>query len=123
MSKLTTTENGETDEEQSQEHCSSFSLTSRKLFTKNSSSQAKQSIPHPTVTFYGDCVKMCEHFAPNFADKRTGCCSHQPYFSLFLRLKIKLKGHHFGTSEVIEAKSQAVLNAFTEHDFQDTMKK
>jgi hypothetical protein len=24
--------------------------------------------------FYCDCVKMCEDFAPNFGDKRTGCC-------------------------------------------------
>jgi hypothetical protein len=23
---------------------------------------------------YGDCVKMCEDIAPNFGDKRTGCC-------------------------------------------------
>jgi hypothetical protein len=30
-------------------------------------------IPHTTVTFYGDCVKMCENFAPNFGDKRIGC--------------------------------------------------
>jgi hypothetical protein len=27
---------------------------------------------------------------------------HQSYFSLFLRLKIKLKGRHFDTIEVIE---------------------
>jgi hypothetical protein len=25
------------------------------------------------MTFYGDCVKMCEDFAPNFGEK-TGCC-------------------------------------------------
>jgi hypothetical protein len=31
-------------------------------------------------------------------------------FALFPRLKIKLKGHHFDTIEVIEAESQAVLN-------------
>jgi hypothetical protein len=42
-----------------------------------------------------------------------------PYFTLFLRLKIKLKGRHFDTTEMIKAESQAVLNAFTEHDFQD----
>jgi hypothetical protein len=71
-SKLTTTEKGETGEEQSQEHCSSFSLTSRELFTKNSSWQAKQSISYTTVMFYDDCVKMCKYFAPNFRDKRTG---------------------------------------------------
>jgi hypothetical protein len=38
-------------------------------------------------------------------------------------LKIKLKGHHFNTTEVIEAESQAVLNTLTEHDFQDAFKK
>jgi hypothetical protein len=48
-------------------------LISRGLFTKNSSWQAKQSM-HTTVTFYSDCVKMCEDFALNFGDKRTGCC-------------------------------------------------
>jgi hypothetical protein len=26
------------------------------------------------VAFYGGCVKICEGFAPNFGDKRTGCC-------------------------------------------------
>jgi hypothetical protein len=45
-----------------------------------------------------------------------------PYFSLFPRLKIKLKDRHFDTIEVIEAESQAVLNTFTEHDFQDAFK-
>jgi hypothetical protein len=38
-------------------------------------------------------------------------------------LKIKLKGCHFHTVEAIEAKSQAVLNTLTEHDFQDAFKK
>jgi hypothetical protein len=38
-------------------------------------------------------------------------------------LKIKLKGRHFDTIEVIEADSQAVLNTLTEHDFQDAFKK
>jgi hypothetical protein len=47
------TEKGETGEEQSQEHAHNF------LFTKNSSWQAKQSILHTTVTFYGNCVKIC----------------------------------------------------------------
>jgi hypothetical protein len=37
-------------------------------------------------------------------------------------LKIKLKGRHFDTTEVIEAESQAMLN-ITEHDGQDTFKK
>jgi hypothetical protein len=38
-------------------------------------------------------------------------------------LKIKLKGRHFDTIEVMEAELQAVLNTFTEHDFQDAFKK
>jgi hypothetical protein len=32
---------------------------------------------------------------------------------------MKFKGRHFGTIEVIETESQAVLNTFTEQDFQD----
>jgi hypothetical protein len=47
---------------------------------------------------------------------------HPPYFSLFSRLKIKLRGRHFDTIEVIEAESQAALNTLTEHDFQDAFK-
>jgi hypothetical protein len=38
-------------------------------------------------------------------------------------LQIKLKGRHFDTTEVIEAESQAVLNTFTEHVFQDAFNK
>jgi hypothetical protein len=41
--------------------------------------------------------------------------AHPPYFSLFPRLKIKLKGRHLDTIELIEAESQAVLNTLTEH--------
>jgi hypothetical protein len=41
--------------------------------------------------------------------------SHPPYFSLFLRLKIKLICRHFNTVEVIEGESQAVLNTLTKH--------
>jgi hypothetical protein len=44
---------------------------------------------------------------------------YPPYVSLFPQLKIKLKGRHFDTTEVIEAESYAVLNILTEHDFQD----
>jgi hypothetical protein len=43
------------------------------FFTKNSTWQTKQSIPHTTVTLYGDCVK-CKDFAPNVGDKRASCC-------------------------------------------------
>jgi hypothetical protein len=34
-------------------------------------------------------------------------------------LKIKLKGSHFDTIEMIEAEWKAVLNTPTEHDLQD----
>jgi hypothetical protein len=44
------------------------------MFTKNSSCQAKQWILHTVVTFYGHCMKMCEHFTPNYDGERTGCC-------------------------------------------------
>jgi hypothetical protein len=48
---------------------------------------------------------------------------HPTYFSLFPRLKIKLKGYHFDTIEAMESESEAVLNTLTEHDFQDAFKK
>jgi hypothetical protein len=65
---------GETSEKQSQELGYHFSLTSRELFLKNWSWQSKQSIPHTTMTFYSDCMKICEDFALKFGDKRTGFC-------------------------------------------------
>jgi hypothetical protein len=37
-------------------------------------------------------------------------------------LKIKLKGLHFDTNEVIEAESQTMLNTLTELDFQHAFK-
>jgi hypothetical protein len=100
---------------------------------------------HTTAKFYGDCMKMCEDFAPNFDDKRTDCCittKHRlkPPFSpvnfwqkitvvpnphnvsLYPLLKTKLKGRHFDTIEVTGAESQA-LNTLTEDDFQDAFKK
>jgi hypothetical protein len=49
--------------------------------------------------------------------------SHPFYFSLYPRLKIKLKDRRFDTTEVIVAESQTVLNTLTEHDFQDALKK
>jgi hypothetical protein len=56
---------------------------------------------------------------------------HPPYspdlapcdFSLFPRLKIKLKGRRFDSKEVIEAESHVVLNTLAEYDFQDAFKK
>jgi hypothetical protein len=84
-------------------------------------------------------MKICEDIAPNFGNKITGCCimtthhltlSFSPGpdlapcgFSLFARLKIKLRGPQFVTVEVIEAKSQSVLITLIKHDFQDAFKK
>jgi hypothetical protein len=57
-----------------------------------------------------------------FHQKQHDSLPHPPYFSLFPQLKVILKGCHFDTIEVIEAESQAVLNTFTKHGFQDTFK-
>jgi hypothetical protein len=85
---------------------------------------------------------MCEDFTLNFHDKRTGCCfmtTHRltllfspvnffflpkkkmpvpPPPHLFPPTEDTLTGRHFDTNEVIEAESQVVLNAITEHNFQ-----
>jgi hypothetical protein len=50
-----------------------------------------------------------------FAKNNMTVVPHPPYFSLFPRLKIKLKGRHFDTFEVIEAELQAVSNTHTLH--------
>jgi hypothetical protein len=42
---------------------------------------------------------------------------HPPLFSLIPELKIKLKGRHFDTIELIEAEPQEVRYTFTENDF------
>jgi hypothetical protein len=47
---------------------------------------------------------------------------HPPYFSLFPRLKVKLKDRNFDTTEVTEAEQQVVLSTITEHAFQDAFK-
>jgi hypothetical protein len=41
--------------------------------------QAKQLFPHTTVALYGECLKMCGDFVPNFGDKRTGSCIKAEY--------------------------------------------
>jgi hypothetical protein len=92
-------------------------------------------------------MKMCEDFALNFGDKKNwllhhnNALSHTCFFArefltksnmtfgpthptfLFPQLKMKLKGRHFDTIEVINAESQTVLNTLTEHNFQNTFKK
>jgi hypothetical protein len=122
--------------------CSSLSLTSRGLFTNNSSWQAKQSILHTTVTFYGEWVKMCEDFAPNFGDKRTSCCMTTHRLTLPFSLKkqhdcrppptllfsvssteVKTERLPFCHNQDDQGESQVVLNTLTENDFWDAFKK
>jgi hypothetical protein len=105
--------------------CPSFFFTSRSLFTKNSPWQPKQSIPHTTVTFYSDrenvrrlhpelwllhhdnTLSHTTFFTQEFfTSNNTTVLLHPPHFSLFPWLKIKLKGRHFDTLEVMEAGSQ-----------------
>jgi hypothetical protein len=43
-------------------------------------------------------------------NNNTTVVPHPPYLSLFPPLKMKIKGLHLVTNEVIEAESQAVLN-------------
>jgi hypothetical protein len=38
--------------------------------------QAKQSILHTAVMFYGDCMKLCEDIALNFCDKKNWLLHH-----------------------------------------------
>jgi hypothetical protein len=87
---------------------------------------------------------MCEDFAPNFGNEKTGCCimtmhrltlpfspgnfspktdchPHPPYFSVS-PIEDTTERQTFDTTEVMEAESQMVLNTLTEHDFQDEFK-
>jgi hypothetical protein len=56
----------------------------KRIVTKNSSWQVKQPIPNTTVTFYGDCMKICKDFAPNLDDKELAVASQQRTVSHFL---------------------------------------
>jgi hypothetical protein len=49
-------------------------------------------------------------------------CRPFPLTFLFSRLKIKLKGRHFDTIDVVDAENMAVLKTLIEHEFQDTFK-
>jgi hypothetical protein len=121
---------GETGEEQSQVHAHHFLWHEGDYSQRICPGRPNSQFPNAIVTFYGDCMRICEDFALNFGDRRTGCCimtthhitllfyQNQHYccphpsqsddldprdFSLFPCLKMKLKGHHFDTIEVIEA--------------------
>jgi hypothetical protein len=73
------------------------SFFSREFLTKNNMTV----VPHPD---YSPDLAPCD-------------------FSLLPRLKIKLKGRQFDTTEATEAVLQVVLNTLTEHNFQDPFKK
>jgi hypothetical protein len=63
-------------------------------------------------------------FTRNFLTKNNmTVVPHPLHFSLFPRLKLKLKGIHSNTNEMIKAESQATLITLTDHDFQDAFKK
>jgi hypothetical protein len=72
---------------------------------------------HHNTPFHTSFFTM-ECFTRN---NRTDVSTHLTF--LFHRLKIKLKDRHFDTIEVIEVELQAVLNNFTEPDFQEVFKK
>jgi hypothetical protein len=55
------------------------------------------------------------------AKNNTTVVPNPPYFFMFPRLKLKLKGRHFDTIEMIVTESRA-MNTLTEHDFQDVFK-
>jgi hypothetical protein len=99
--------------------------------------QDKQPVPHTTVTFYSNSEnvrrlrpqlwhhdKAPSHtyfFTRDFLPKKK---QHdlRPSPTLFHRLKINLEERNFGTINVIETESQAVLNTVTEKDFLDAFK-
>jgi hypothetical protein len=113
-----------------------------RLFTENSSWQAKQSIPHTTITVSlrenvprlrpelwrqrnwllhpDNAPSKTSYFTRKFLTKsKMTVVHHLPYFSLYPPLKIKLKG----TTEVNEEGLQAVQNTLTKLDFRMHFKK
>jgi hypothetical protein len=85
-------------------------------------------------------VKICEDFALNSGDKRTGRCISMDHLTLsfspgnfFSKYKMTIVprapyspdmapysfsvSHHFDKNEMIKTGLQAVLNILTEHDF------
>ena len=130
---------------------SSLSLMWRGLCTKNLSQQVKLWIPGSTVTLCGDCVKtlpqtlartdpaaspwQCpvSHFCPHPAvsgEKQNG--RHPPptalpwfgtLWLLFPKIKLKLKGCRFDTTEEIQDEAQRVLDTLIEKDFHEAFQK
>jgi hypothetical protein len=62
------------------------------IVQKNSSWQAKQSVLHTAVTFYGDYMKMCKDFALKYGNKKLAVrhdntLSHTSFFTRKLLAK------------------------------------
>jgi len=150
---VTKAKKGQTCEKQYQEHDHHFLLISRGLCIKNLSQQAKLWIPGSTATFCSDCTKTCEDTAPKkqtwllhhdnalshtsvltqqfLAKNKMAVIPHPPYspdmapcdFFLFPKMKLKLKGRLFDTTEEIQAKLQRLLDTLIEKDFQQAFQK
>jgi hypothetical protein len=74
--------------------CSSLSLTSRRLFTKNSSCQAKQSIPHTTITFYGVLRENVPRLRPELRRRKNWLFHHNaPSHTYFFARKCLTKNN------------------------------
>jgi hypothetical protein len=57
-------------------------LSIKEIVHKEFVLESQTSVPHTTVTFYGDCLKMCEDFAPNFGDMHYDSApSHTSFFT------------------------------------------
>jgi hypothetical protein len=70
--------------------------------------------------FHENSTNYTSFFTREFLTKNDmALVYHSPQFSMVSQMKIKFKGRHFDTVEVIEAESQAVLNTHTEHNFRN----
>jgi hypothetical protein len=79
--------------------------------------------PKNWLLYHDTAPSNASFFSGEFLTKNKITAFPQPpSFSLLPWLKIKLKGHHFDTTELIEAELQAVLNTPTEHDLQIAFK-
>jgi hypothetical protein len=76
--------------------------------------------------------RVCSSASTQFLTKhKMAVIPHPPYapdlapcdFFLFPKMKLKLKGRRFDTTEEIQAESQGVLGTLTEKDFQEAFQK
>jgi hypothetical protein len=75
------------------------------------------------------CVYVCAEIRQFASDdeiflSRVIICDLAPCdFSLFPKMKLKLKGRRFDTNEEIQAESQRMTDTLTEKDFQEAFQK